>query len=225
MEDMYVKPGNQERGWNDPPQFSYGFQKAGGPLRNLVNKRPALPDVAAPPRTSQSSPPGAPPCGAAPPPPAARLTGWKATPLAAPGPVSVQGNHDGGQSEGEPDLEGVVEVLEQALAACRREVPPQVCSDMGKRLRLFQHSWTSHPLSPAVRRRMRTLSQELQAGRWDQADEIHRSLMVDHVAEVSQWMVGVKRLIAETRKLSPELLDCFKNSDEAVQDSLPLDAE
>lgn len=30
--------------------------------------------------------------------------------------------------------------------------------------------------------------------------------MVDHVTEVSQWMVGVKRLIAETRRLSPELL-------------------
>lgn len=25
--------------------------------------------------------------------------------------------------------------------------------------------------------------------------------MVDHVNEVSQWLVGVKRLIAETRKL------------------------
>lgn len=30
--------------------------------------------------------------------------------------------------------------------------------------------------------------------------------MVDYVNEVSQWMVGVKRLIAETRNLSPELL-------------------
>lgn len=42
---------------------------------------------------------------------------------------------------------------------------------------------------------------ELQQQHWDAADEIHRSLMVDHVNEVSQWMVGVKRLIAETRAL------------------------
>lgn len=42
---------------------------------------------------------------------------------------------------------------------------------------------------------------ELQQQHWDAADEIHRSLMVDHVNEVSQWMVGVKRLIAETRDL------------------------
>lgn len=42
---------------------------------------------------------------------------------------------------------------------------------------------------------------ELQQQHWDVADEIHRSLMVDHVNEVSQWLVGVKRLIAETRSL------------------------
>lgn len=47
--------------------------------------------------------------------------------------------------------------------------------------------------------------------------------MVDHVTEVSQWMVGVKRLIAETRKLSPELLEPLKKSEaevpaESVQD-------
>uniref|UniRef100_A0A3Q2ZRU4 Uncharacterized protein n=1 Tax=Kryptolebias marmoratus TaxID=37003 RepID=A0A3Q2ZRU4_KRYMA len=40
MEDVYIKPGNQDRGWNDPPQFSYGLQMARGPPRNLLNKRP-----------------------------------------------------------------------------------------------------------------------------------------------------------------------------------------
>lgn len=47
---------------------------------------------------------------------------------------------------------------------------------------------------------------ELKSHNWDAADDIHRSLMVDHVNEVSQWMVGVKRLIAETRNLQPEHL-------------------
>lgn len=44
--------------------------------------------------------------------------------------------------------------------------------------------------------------------------------MVDHVTEVSQWMVGIKRLIAETRKLSPELLVHLQNPAEPVQDSV-----
>ena len=59
---------------------------------------------------------------------------------------------------------------------------------------------------------------ELQLGHWDAADEVHRSLMVDHVTEVSQWMVGVKRLIAETRKLSPELLEPLQRPAKPVQD-------
>lgn len=51
--------------------------------------------------------------------------------------------------------------------------------------------------------------------------------MVDHVTEVSQWMVGVKRLIAETRNLSPELLEPLKKSEaeasaESVEDSVDL---
>lgn len=43
--------------------------------------------------------------------------------------------------------------------------------------------------------------------------------MVDHVTEVSQWMVGVKRLIAETRKLSPELLEPAEPVQDAVSQS------
>lgn len=67
---------------------------------------------------------------------------------------------------------------------------------------------------------MDALSLDLQSGRWDSADEIHRSLMVDHVTEVSQWMVGVKRLIAETRNLSPELLEPLQNPAGPVQDHI-----
>lgn len=58
-----------------------------------------------------------------------------------------------------------------------------------------QEAWGAHWHSPFIL--------ELQKKNWDSADEIHRSLMVDHVNEVSQWMVGVKRLIAETRDLLP----------------------
>lgn len=54
---------------------------------------------------------------------------------------------------------------------------------------------------------------ELKSRSWNSADEIHRSLMVDHVNEVSQWMVGVKRLIAEARNLPQEELPA---NDEAV---------
>ncbi|KAM6911381.1 steroid receptor RNA activator 1 isoform 1-T1 [Lycodopsis pacificus] len=219
MEDRYVKPGNQERGWNDPPQFSYGLQTSRGPQRNLLNKRAVPPAGAgAPPMTPPSSNPLAPTRGGVAPPPlhSARPLGCVATPPPPLGPMRSQ--RDDSQSESEPDVEGVVLVLNLALDTCRATLEDQVCSDVAKRLRLLEDSWRSGRLSLPVRRRMDTLSLELEAGHWDSADEIHRSLMVDHVTEVSQWMVGVKRLIAETRKLNPELLQPLQRPPGPVQD-------
>ncbi|KAF7647418.1 hypothetical protein LDENG_00172750 [Lucifuga dentata] len=213
MENMYIKPGNQERGWNDPPQFSYSLQMARGPQRNLLNRRAAPPPAAAPPA---AAPPAPPPAAA--PPAAARPPCSAVTPPPTLGPVRCQRDTSSSQSEHEPDVEGVVCVLTWALDVCRQTGSGQVCNDVEKRLRFLEDSWRSGKLSLPVRRRMNTLAKEFQSGNWDSADEIHRSLMVDHVTEVSQWMVGVKRLIAETRKLSPELLKPVQNHAEPVQD-------
>ncbi|NWU89677.1 SRA1 protein, partial [Upupa epops] len=97
--------------------------------------------------------------------------------------------------------------LQEALAACRPTVQKQVCDDIGRRLVVLEDAWAQGKLSAPVRKRMSLLVQELQQQHWDTADEIHRSLMVDHVNEVSQWLVGVKRLIAETRSLPGNLPD------------------
>ncbi|RLW02882.1 hypothetical protein DV515_00007022 [Chloebia gouldiae] len=98
----------------------------------------------------------------------------------------------------EPDAGTISEAVQ---AACMK----QVCNDIGRRLTVLKDAWAQGKLSAPVRKRMSLLVQELQQQHWDAADEIHRSLMVDHVNEVSQWMVGVKRLIAETRELPGEL--------------------
>lgn len=223
MEDMYIKPGNQERGWNDPPQFSYGLQMARGPQRNLLNKRavPPASGAGAPlPMPLPSNPLAPPPCGVTPPTPhpGPPPPGYMTTPPPPLGPIRSQVEANSSQSESEPAVEGVVLVLSRALAACRQTVKDQVCNDVAKRLHLLEDSWKSGKLSLPVQRRMDTLVQELQAGHWDSADEIHRSLMVDHVTEVSQWMVGIKRLIAETRKLSPELLEPLQKPAEPALD-------
>ncbi|XP_067348521.1 steroid receptor RNA activator 1 isoform X1 [Channa argus] len=222
MEDKYIKPGNQERGWNDPPQFSYNFQMARGPQRNLLNKRAVAPGaVGSPGITPSSNPLASAPCGVAPPPPpTGRPPAGSMVTLTPPvGPLGSQKKANSSQSQSEPDVEGVVSVLDRALAACRQTVKDQVCNDVAKRLHLLEDSWRKGKLSLPVRRRMDTLAQELQLGHWDSADDIHRSLMVDHVTEVSQWMVGVKRLIAETRGLSPELLEPLQNPAESVQNN------
>uniref|UniRef100_H2T2W5 Steroid receptor RNA activator 1 n=1 Tax=Takifugu rubripes TaxID=31033 RepID=H2T2W5_TAKRU len=209
--------GNQERGWNDPPQFSYGLQ-ARGPQRNLLNKR-AVPaaDLGTPPLNPPSySPLGPPPSSIAPPP----LHSVCPPSTASRRPVGTIQSQP--EADGEPDGDSVLSVLNCALTACRQVVKEQVCNDVAKRLRLLEDSWKGGKLSLPVRSRMDTLSQELQSGHWDAADKIHLSLMVDHVTEVSQWMVGIKRLIAETRKLSPELLEPLKKAEpEASTESDP----
>ncbi|XP_077165633.1 steroid receptor RNA activator 1 isoform X2 [Paroedura picta] len=103
--------------------------------------------------------------------------------------------------EEECGLGEVLSPLNEALDNCRKSARKQVCDDISKRLVTLEQMWTQGKLSAPVRRGMRILTEELKCKHWDAADEIHCSLMVDHINEVSQWMVGVKRLIAEARKL------------------------
>lgn len=195
-----MKPGNRERGWNDPPQFSYGLQaQAGGPRRTPLTRRAPPPPAGAPPgappdpasapaASAAASPPrvlGPPPLGPISPP---RAEGRKPSAAAGPEECSVP-------------ADTVLAPLREALAACRPTVQKQVCDDIGRRLTVLGDAWAQGKLSVPVRKRMSLLVQELQQQHWDAADEIHRSLMVDHVNEVSQWLVGVKRLIAESRSL------------------------
>ncbi|KAJ3589186.1 hypothetical protein NHX12_010033 [Muraenolepis orangiensis] len=227
MDDMFVKPGNQERGWNDPPQFSYGLQ--------VAKKRPPIPAAGQtpppcgdPPPDQQTPPPHRmtppphrmtppphmmtpPPHGVAPPPSKtifSSLGRSHAPPpkggLLCSGTSRASGPESLCSLQAEPDLGAVSSVLAEALEACRQTLSRQVCDDIAKRLRLLEDSWTSGRLSPTVKRRMNALTLEMKNAHWDLADDIHRSLMVDHVTEVSQWMVGIKRLIAETRNLKPE---------------------
>ncbi|XP_029853527.1 steroid receptor RNA activator 1 [Aquila chrysaetos chrysaetos] len=203
MAELYVKPGNQERGWNDPPQFSYGLQaQAGGARRTPLTRRAPPPAAGAPPG-APPEPAGAPAASAASPAPPPRALG--PPPLGA---VSPAPRAEGGRpsAAARPEESGVpaaavLAPLREALAACRPTVQKQVCDDIGRRLTVLGDAWAQGKLSAPVRKRMSLLVRELQQQHWDAADEIHRSLMVDHVNEVSQWLVGVKRLIAETRSL------------------------
>ncbi|XP_032106340.1 steroid receptor RNA activator 1 isoform X2 [Sapajus apella] len=198
MAELYVKPGNKERGWNDPPQFSYGLQtQAGGPRRTLLTKRVAAPQDGSPRVPASETSPGPPPMG--PLPPSSNPT----SPPVGSGPASGV-EPTSFPVESEPLMEDVLRPLEQALEDCRGHTKKQVCDDISRRLALLQERWAGGKLSIPVKKRMALLVQELSTHQWDAADDIHRSLMVDHVTEVSQWMVGVKRLIAEKRSLFSE---------------------
>ncbi|XP_037252480.1 steroid receptor RNA activator 1 [Falco biarmicus] len=200
MAELYVKPGNQERGWNDPPQFSYGLQaQVRGPRRAPLTRRVPAPPAGVPPGAPPEPPAapaalGPPPLGPARPAPRAASGEPSAAAAARPEECGVP-------------ADAVLAPLQEALAACRPALQKQVCDDIGRRLTVLGGAWAQGKLSAPVKRRMSLLVQELQEQHWDMADEIHRSLMVDHVNEVSQWLVGVKRLIAEMRSLPAAAMD------------------
>ncbi|XP_015327745.1 steroid receptor RNA activator 1 isoform X2 [Bos indicus] len=211
MAELYVKPGNTERGWNDPPQFSYGLQtQAGGPKRSPLTKRVAAPQDGSPRVPTSETSPGLPPMG--PPPPSSKAS--RPPQFVGSCPPSRTEPMDSPVVESETLLEDVLRPLERALEDCRGHIKKQVCDDISRRLALLQEQWAGGKLSMPVKKRMAllvqgcllspSLSSELSSHQWDAADDIHRSLMVDHVTEVSQWMVGVKRLIAVKRSLFSE---------------------
>ncbi|XP_032929383.1 LOW QUALITY PROTEIN: steroid receptor RNA activator 1-like [Catharus ustulatus] len=248
MAESYVKPGNQERGWNDPPQFSYGLQaQAGGSRRTPLTRRAPAPPAGASPaavlgaaepglRVPRSAGPGVPALTGSAPllcrcPPGPAQRSRRPRSAAAPGAGAAPQGSAGAAPRAEarpsaacPEQEQcsvsadtVLAPLRAALDSCRATVQKQVCNDIGRRLTVLEDAWAQGKLSAPVRKRMSLLVQELQQQHWDAADEIHRSLMVDHVNEVSQWMVGVKRLIAETRDLPTGETDGSADTEPATE--------
>ncbi|XP_072446579.1 steroid receptor RNA activator 1 isoform X2 [Chiloscyllium punctatum] len=187
MSDLFVKPGNQERGWNDPPQFSYGLQTQAqiGPRKHFLTKRVSAPQLDKP---KDYRPTGIPSAIIPPSPP---VTCEKK-------PLPPPPKHSSLSDNCKPVQNATV----------MSDYEKQVCDDIGRRLLMLRDMWQSGKLSVPVQNRMHQLTQEMEHYNWDSADEIHRSLMVDHVNEVGQWMVGVKRLIAETKNLPSDLTDC-----------------
>ncbi|XP_010612134.1 steroid receptor RNA activator 1 isoform X2 [Fukomys damarensis] len=173
------------------------------------------------PVTTSETSPGPPPMG--PPPPSGKapsLLPVGSSPASSVEPTGFP------VIESEALIEDVLRPLEQALEDCRGHTrhlseagsvsQKQVCDDIGRRLALLQEQWAGGKLSTPVKKRMALLVQELSSHQWDAADDIHRSLMVDHVTEVSQWMVGVKRLIAEKRSQSSKKETNEEKSEVAV---------
>ncbi|XP_007438001.1 steroid receptor RNA activator 1 [Python bivittatus] len=203
MAELYVKPGNQQRGWNDPPQFSYGLQQRPAPSSGWTQRGPFRRRVTTAREGKDPEAVRQPPVASSP----VGLLAPKSANLPPSGPPASSFQRADAttssvvESEKEYDVEDVLSSLHEALNNCRTFVQKQVCDDIHKRLVILQEMWAQGKLSSPVKKRMGILTEELKSQHWDIADEIHRSLMVDHVAEVSQWMVGVKRLIAEMKNL------------------------
>ncbi|XP_033104682.1 steroid receptor RNA activator 1-like [Anneissia japonica] len=211
--DGSTKPGNPDRGWNDPPMFNFSAKAEPSPRSNVLNKRVAPPqqpprsgsnnssplnarmasakytstDVSAPPMTT-------PPMGG---PPAGHSSTSTTTGLSS---DSIAGKDD------DTSLD-VVERIKSVLNECENKLQKRIFDDISKRLVILSDRWSNGNLSNPVKIRMSKLSNALVDYQYDEAFKIHLALMVDHVTEVSQWMVGIKRLIHEAKTIRPKLAE------------------
>ncbi|KAF6040528.1 hypothetical protein EB796_001037 [Bugula neritina] len=71
----------------------------------------------------------------------------------------------------------------------------KLANDITKRIKIFQQSWTSGKISAKAKPNCARLCRALELEEYAAAHDIHLQLMTDHVSEVSQWMVGIKKMI------------------------------
>uniref|UniRef100_L7LYD1 Putative amb caj-644 steroid receptor rna activator 1 n=1 Tax=Rhipicephalus pulchellus TaxID=72859 RepID=L7LYD1_RHIPC len=215
-----LRPGNDDKAWNDPPVFAYtevqGTPAAAAPKRNLLNKRVPYPQ-------DGIKPPSAPSVtGSAPPPtgPAAPSVPSPLKTARSDDPTEASNKDDQKEAAGAYDTskaspacspeslkEETLSNLEKAVAQCASNMEKRKQDDVRKRLEVLKSVWEQGKLSLPVQQRMHELALELLNGNHEKANALHISLMVDYVSEVSQWMLGIKHLILAAQA-AQEKPDC-----------------
>ncbi|KAH3781711.1 steroid receptor RNA activator 1-like isoform X2 [Dreissena polymorpha] len=265
-----TRPGNPDRGWNDPPMFNYAAGTAPVRPRHALNKRVAFPmssnpsttpghavlspsqgppimnpvlpaDLQGPP---QVPPPPLVPIGPrdtplgnqAPPvssvqllPPTTDLSTPEPVPilvaaLVPSSPTYVDPQSDEVVSAPHLDKEGLDELMSRlslksdeglldytldkfqaVLNKFSNILTKKVIDDISKKLELLGERWRKASLSEQVRVRTVQLAIALHDGETEKASHLQLALVVDHIAEVNQWIMGVKRLIQQQQLSEKEI--------------------
>ncbi|CAG9782806.1 unnamed protein product [Diatraea saccharalis] len=171
-------------GWNDPPTFSFNAQQTTpNKPRNFLNKRVAFP-------LSGSSPSPAPP-------PSVNLPPLPmTTPILPPmhtNPKIINQPENDTEIDSEGTLQEVKGILIMFLDKSSELGPKS--NDIKRRINMMEEMWASGKLNNKIHFLMRELAYALRDDQPSKADDIHRTLMVDHVNAVGSWMPGVKQLV------------------------------
>lgn len=235
------RPGNPDRGWNDPPMFNYSPKTSGqlSPRGHKLNKRIAYTGGAVSPSANtkgtgallnpETGPPTS-PVQLLPPitllPPATSTTPSASVPLLIPtmGPViplKPPAESSGKAANAQGDIMAAVlkklnissddelfdkvkRRLDAEFERCLPRLQGRSAEDIRRKLQVLKENWSDKKLCEDVRVRIWNVLQALENTAYDEAWEIHLSLMVDYTAEVGQWLVAVKRLIHESREMKKE---------------------
>ncbi|XP_005097478.1 steroid receptor RNA activator 1 [Aplysia californica] len=90
-------------------------------------------------------------------------------------------------------------VLHETLDALQDTIQGRSREDVQTRLGLLDDQWRDGKLSEPAKVKLGCLATAVKKEDLKKADSLHLALMVDHITEVSQWMVGVKRIINDLK--------------------------
>ncbi|ELT91810.1 hypothetical protein CAPTEDRAFT_229286 [Capitella teleta] len=226
------RPGNHDRGWNDPPMFlqSETTTSQPPPKRSALTKRVAAYPGMQPP--GQKSEPVPLPAGVVlfPPTPSTDVPRYSApiiVPTMSPKDSTIQAftppptnpitnmpvSTDCNDLQlSIPDFDDddqlyhfVVTRLRRVLLDCSAVLQARVAEEVDRKLTILSQMWKDGKISYPVKSKMAHLSTALHVRKCDMAHQIHLGLMMDYVSEVGPWMVGIKRLIQEARNIQPPL--------------------
>ncbi|KAK3099568.1 hypothetical protein FSP39_006371 [Pinctada imbricata] len=107
-------------------------------------------------------------------------------------------------SSDEELLDCVVSTLDEGLEQVKTNLSVRAAEDVKKKLTTLTENWRDKKLSLPVRCRMGNISEALKKRKYQDAWNIHQTLIVDYTSEVNLWLVGVKRVIHELLQNSKE---------------------
>ncbi|XP_077286717.1 steroid receptor RNA activator 1 [Arctopsyche grandis] len=174
-------PGKYDPGWNDPPMFTYNAEAAPAKPRNLLNKRVPFSINSTPVSTEIKPPLSQPPHV---------VTPQKANPNVELNPSHQETIED---NESPHDFKETIDIFKE-LVDSSPELGKKAI-DIQKRLSIMESMWKEGKLNEEVQSKTFQIAKALRAFDTKHADDIHKSLMVDHISSVSPWMVAVKQLI------------------------------
>lgn len=228
---------SHDPGWNDPPKLSYspGTTSGQAPKLNL-NKRIAFPVAGTATPIQPSVPVAASSDGSLPqfipvassgppvagPPPSANTSVPPLPPMVTVGtpPRNNQTDKPGSNATGDStaypadtEMKGFVrEILAKFLL--KTDGSRQV--EIRKRLDMMQQSWDGGKLSDGLTRKLYRLAFALNEGKVVEANENHRSIIVEHGKECVQWAPALRQLIQVVPKQEESATEAGGNETDVI---------
>ncbi|XP_058443029.1 steroid receptor RNA activator 1-like [Malaya genurostris] len=197
---------SHDPGWNDPPKIDYNSTEGSPKQTKLnLNKRVAFPVLNAtnpqvpvgsllphfvPPSASEHpnvhSIPATQPCVLTTPP--------KSVPNQSQKITSVQ------DTSIYPDSSDMLKDFQEALDQLVLELDSSKQAEIRKRCALIERSWSDGKLCESLTRKLYRLAQALTDRKATEANEIHRSIVVDHGSDCVQWAPALRQLVLTVAK-------------------------